>query len=218
MDENISVSVYYDTTLIETKTGVLLPVGESKTLNFTWNTPANIVLKTYTIKAETPQLPGETNTTDNTKTTQITLVMHEITVVSVTTSKTEATVGESVTVTVIVKNEGNFSESFSVTAKYNDHIIETSINVNNLAKGQSETVTFTWNTAGVSPGTYKIKATASAVTDEDNKTNNTKEDGTVTVNDAPPLGIPVYVILAVGVAIILVIALIVFARRREQKP
>jgi len=218
MDENISVSVYYDTTLIETKTGVLLPVGESKTLNFTWNTPANIALKTYTIKAETPQLPGETNTTDNTKTTQITLVMHEITVVSVTTSKTEATVGESVTVTVIVKNEGNFSESFSVTAKYNDHIIETSINVNNLAKGQSETVTFTWNTAGVSPGTYKIKATASAVTDEDNKTNNTKEDGTVTVNDVSPLGIPVYVILAVGVAIILVIALIVFARRREQKP
>jgi len=180
MDENITVSVSYDTTLIETKTGITLTVGESKTLNFTWNTPANIALKTYTIKAEA-QIPEDTDTTDNTETLQVTVAIHDITVVSVTASKTEVVVGDSVVITVVVKNQGNFTESFSVTAKYGDNPIGTPINVNKLAKGQSETVTFTWNTTGVSSGKYKIKASASAVTDEDNTTNNILEDGTVTV-------------------------------------
>jgi len=181
VDEDITVSVSYDTTLLETQNGIILPAGESQTLNFTWNTPANIALKTYTIKAEVPPIPEETDTTDNTETTQVTVVIHDITVVSVTPSKTEVVIGESLNVTVIVKNQGNFTESFSVTAKYGDNTIGTPINVNKLAKGQSRNAVFTWNTTDVSPGTYRIKASASTVTDEDNTTNNILEDGTVTV-------------------------------------
>jgi len=180
VDETVSASVSYDTTLIETKTGITLTVGESKTLNFTWNTPANVALKMYTIKAEA-QIPEDTDTTDNTKTTQVTVAIHDITVVSVTASKTEVAAGESVDITVVVKNQGNFTESFSVTAKYGDNPIGTPINVNNLAKQQTKTVTFSWNTTGVSPGTYKIKASASTVPDEEDTTNNIQEDGTVTV-------------------------------------
>jgi len=180
MDETVSASVSYDTTLIETKTGITLTMGESKTLDFTWNTPANIALKTYTIKAEVPPIPGETDTTDNTKTTEVTVVMHDITVVSVTVSKTEVAVGGSVVVTVLVKNQGNFTESFSVTAKYDGNTIGTPVDVE-LADGRSKTVIFIWSTTGVSPGTYKIKASASEVTDEDDTTNNIREDGTVTV-------------------------------------
>jgi len=180
MDETVSASVSYDTTPIETKTGVVILAGESKTLNFTWNTLANIALKTYTIKAEVPQIPGETDTTDNTKTTEVTVKIHDIAVVSVTASKTEVVVGGSVVVTVIVKNQGNFTESFSVTAKYNDNTIGT-INVNDLAEGGRKTLNFPWSTTGVSPGTYKIKASVSTVTDEDDITNNIQEDGTVKV-------------------------------------
>jgi len=181
VDENVTISLSYDTTPLETQNGIILPAGESKTINFTWNTPANIALKTYTIKADVPLIEGE-NPDDNTKTTQVTIAIHDITVVSVTPSKTEVVVGESLNVTVVVKNQGNFTEpSFSVTAKYGDNTIGTPINVNNLAKEQTKTVTFTWNTTGVSPGTYKIKASASTVPDEDDTTNNIQEDDTVTV-------------------------------------
>jgi len=214
VDETVNASVYYDTTLIETETGITLTVGENKTQSFTWNTPADIALKTYTIKAEA-QILEDLDTTDNTKTTQVTMAIHDIAVVSVTASKDEVAVGESVVVTVVVKNQGSFNESFSVTAKYGENPIETPISVNNLAKEQSETVTFTWNTAGVSPGTYTIKASASTVPDEENTTNNVQE-ATVTVNESPG-GTSLYLIAA-GAAIIIIAVAVVAYYLIKKKP
>jgi len=205
VDETVNASVYYDTTLIKTETGITLTVGESKTQTFTWNTPVDIALKTHTIKAEA-QILEDFDTSDNTKTTQVTIAIHDIAVVSVTTSKTEVAVGESVVIKVVVKNQGSFNESFSVTAKYGENPIGTPINVNNLTKEQSETVTFTWNTAGVSPGTYTIRATASIVPDEEDTTNNMQE-ATVTVNESPG-GTLIYLIAAVGVIIIIIVAVV----------
>jgi len=205
------VSFYYGDTWITNQTVEALAPSATKSLTFTWDT-TSLATGPYTIKVKAAPLPGELVVTDNERTQLISLLplmIHEITVVSVTASKSEVTAGESVIVTVIVKNEGNFSESFSVTAKYNDHTIETPANVTNLSKEQPETVTFTWNTTDVSPGTYKIKAIASTVPDEENTTNNIQEDGTVKVNE-PPGGTPLYLIVAVGVTVIIVVAVVAY--------
>jgi len=63
--ETFNVTIYYDTTFIETQTGITLEAGKNTTLTFTWNTtlvsPGN-----YTITAEASEAPGETDLEDNT--------------------------------------------------------------------------------------------------------------------------------------------------------
>ncbi len=65
LSETFNVTIYYDTTSIETRTGITLESGKNTTLTFTWNTtlvsPGN-----YTITAEASEVPGETDLEDNT--------------------------------------------------------------------------------------------------------------------------------------------------------
>lgn len=65
--ETFTVSLYYDTTLVDTEPVIDLPPKENTTLTFDWDTggvPAS--LTPYTIKAESSALPNEANLTDNT--------------------------------------------------------------------------------------------------------------------------------------------------------
>jgi hypothetical protein len=186
--ETCTLNLSFDSTIIETKTGISLAVGESRVINLTWTTSSTTAPKAYTITARVPTLTGETDTADNSATTQVTVEIHDIAVTSVTVSKTTAAIGESVTVTVVARNLGNFTESFSVTAKYATTDIGTQT-VSNLAKGQSRTLTFTWTTTDLSVGTYTISASASAVTNEADLTNNSLEDGSVTLKLASTITI-----------------------------
>jgi len=65
-NETFNVTVYANTTIIETKE-VTLTNGNSTTVTFTWNT-SGVAKGNYTIKAEAPLVPGETDTADNTLT------------------------------------------------------------------------------------------------------------------------------------------------------
>jgi len=85
-------------------------------------------------------------------------------------------VGENVSVAVYVKNNGTVTETFNVTAYYDNTTISTQI-VTDLLGGASRTLTFEWSTEGVAVGNYTIWA--EAILDEDeNPANNkfTKED------------------------------------------
>lgn len=64
-EETFSVSLYYNNTLIENKTGITLSVGASTSLTFTWDT-AGIDDGTYTLRAEASVHPDEVDTADNT--------------------------------------------------------------------------------------------------------------------------------------------------------
>jgi len=64
--ETFSVIAYANTTQIETKE-ITLSSGDSTTLTLTWNT-TGVAKGNYTVTAEATQLPGETDTTDNTQT------------------------------------------------------------------------------------------------------------------------------------------------------
>jgi len=65
--ETFTVSLFYDSTLIDTMDAVDLPPTENITVTFNWDTASAPPLMTpYTIKAEASTVPYEVNTTDNT--------------------------------------------------------------------------------------------------------------------------------------------------------
>lgn len=82
---------------------------------------------------------------------------------------------------VTVKNEGTLTETFAVTAYYNDSLIA-SKTVTDLDINQEETLTFQWNTAGLLPLTnYNITANATILTGETDVKDNELAFGLVKV-------------------------------------
>jgi len=101
---------------------------------------------------------------------------HYVVIKSVKVSPTEVMAGLPVSITVVVKNEGDETETFNIS--YNlvpsigDVAIETKT-VTNLAPGASETLTFNWNTPSIYilqtspiPLEIRIKAVATTLTGE----------------------------------------------------
>jgi hypothetical protein len=110
---------------------------------------------------------------------------HDISIENIVTNPTQIPTGQSVNITVTVKNIGKLgaAETFAVIAKRNETNIATQ-QVTNLAAGATKNLTFIWSTIGISDGNHTISATASLVTDELNTDNNNRTDGTVTI-EAP---------------------------------
>lgn len=107
---------------------------------------------------------------------------HDVAIVSVVPSATQVYVGEIVNITVIAENEGDFTETFNVTAKYDNTTIATQT-VTDLSPDANITLTFSWNTTDVAPCiNYAIMANATTIPDETDVVDNVYIDGTVKVN------------------------------------
>lgn len=104
------------------------------------------------------------------------------------------------------------TETFNITVYYDNVIIETK-SVTNLASGASETLTIDWETTDVDPDTYTIKAVASTITGEIEFIG---DSVTITVQEAPALGVLLYVAAAVVAAIIMVAIAFYFLRAKKQ--
>jgi len=108
-------------------------------------------------------------------------LVHDVAIRSVTASPTTVTPGQVVNVQVMVENQGDFTESFNVTAYYDGNPIGTPQTVINIPAPFIRVLSFTWNTMSVPPGTYTISANASIVPGETDIADNSFTDGTVTV-------------------------------------
>jgi len=107
--------------------------------------------------------------------------VHDVAIIEVTPSKTKAYAGQIVNITVIAKNEGDFPETFNITAYYDITPIETET-IYDLAPGTSFTLIFAWNTRHVPPCVnYTIWAEAATVPGEIDTTDNTLTDGKVKI-------------------------------------
>lgn len=107
------------------------------------------------------------------------LEVHDVAVTNLTSPKTVICQGYCGNLTVTVQNQGNFTETFNVTAYANTTAIQTETLT--LTSQSSTTLTFTWNTAGFAKGNYTISAYAWPVPGETDTADNTFIDGWVYV-------------------------------------
>ena len=102
-----------------------------------------------------------------------------IAVISVTPSTLEPYAGQIVSIAVVVRNEGNYTETFNLTTFYNDNSIETKTGVEMPLLSQI-TIMFEWDTVGLPTNiNYTIKAEASMLPGETNLADNVFVDGEV---------------------------------------
>jgi parallel beta-helix repeat protein len=181
LEGNVKVTAYYNTTAIETKT-TTLAAGATKLLTYNWNT-VNVPIGNYIMSAKAEPIPYvERNYADNTLNdgTVTILPVHDVAILDVRTSRTMAYAGYGdINIEVDVKNEGASPEEFHVTAHYNSSIIGTQLVT--LGPEATTTLTFTWNTQGVTPSNYTISATADQVPGETHISDNTFIYGTVRI-------------------------------------
>lgn len=114
---------------------------------------------------------------------------YDIALTEITLSSNVGTIGENLTISVTAKNEGGplgsplgGPNTFDVIAFYNDTQIGATQSVADLAAGAEEILTFIWDTAGLDPGIYTVKAIAETTQRELNATNNELTGGTVTLS------------------------------------
>jgi len=184
--ESFNVSARADLNVTQTKSVTDLASGASTILTLTWNTSL-FPWGSYIISANASWVTNETEVLNNAYidgTVTISSV-HDVAIIDVTPNQTAVAPGAIVDINVTAKNEGTYTESFNVAAYYYNATVTqqigTSQDVTNLDPSNTATLTFTWNTAGVSLGSYTIKANASIVTGEIDTADNTYIDGTVTV-------------------------------------
>ena len=219
--ETFNVTVYYDTTAIETKTVDGLAIGTSEQLSFSWDT-SGIGLSTYTLEAVAANVTGESNLANNrlTSDSTVAVVTRNVAVTNVEASPIEVTAGDMVTISVTVVNEGNFTETFDVTVYYDNTSIQTKT-VTDLAPSASQTLSFSWNTTGVNPDDYSLKGVASPVPDEVDETDNSDIGSTVTVKPKPEPTTPqdntlVIIGAAIGIGAAATVAVYALKKRKRQ--
>jgi len=99
---------------------------------------------------------------------------HDVAVVGLDPSPIEVYVGGGINITVTVRNEGLYAESFNVTISYDSTPVSKQ-QVIGLGNGVSRNLTFLWNTAGVTPNLhYVITASADIVAGELETLDNTR--------------------------------------------
>ena len=227
--ETFLVRVYYDSSLIDALLVNALEPNTQTTLFFVWNT-SSINKGFYEISASAPLLE-DIDVSDNTFIDGIVQVktrpapppplVHDVAILHVSPSSSLVYRGDIVNVSVVVRNLGDYVESFSVALFYDSHVIET-LNVADLASKTEITLVFRWSTQGVSEGNYTLSASASIVQGEVNVANNSFVDGVVEVVKGAAAGwfIPdwFYLLLLILLLIIIILlALLLCYRKRRKK-
>jgi hypothetical protein len=223
--ETSDVNAYYNFSLIETLQIADLAPSAQMTLIFNWNT-SNVQEGFYQISASAP-LPVDVNISDNEFIDGIVQVkakppslIHDIAVLNVVPSSTLVYVGETVNISVCVKNEGAYTESFNVTAFYDSNIVGTLL-VDCLESNAEKTLFFCWDTQNVTEGNYTLSALASAVLCEENLENNCYVDGVVKVVVAPKGWFPpewfCWFLLLILILIIVSLIIWLYLRKGRKK-
>ena len=111
--------------------------------------------------------------------------VHDVAVTGVVASQSQVTVGDSLPVSVTVRNFGTQSETFSVTAYFGSGKIGFDMETVTLEADGTRVLSMAWDTTGVAPNSYQIGAYASQVPGETNFANNDYSDGSVVIKGLP---------------------------------
>jgi len=141
----------------------------------------------------------------------------DVSIVSVEAYPTTVEAGDSVSITVVARNEGDVTENFDVIVYWGDNNIGT-VSTSDLSPGAEKTLTFSWKTEGMAEGNHTIKAAASAVIWEGNTDDNTYINGYVVIT--PPeetFSLPPTLIAAVIIVILIIVAIIGVMLLRKRR-
>jgi hypothetical protein len=182
--ESFSLGVFYnDTNLIETTYVTGLSPNANAISSFTWNT-SGLRKGYYQISALASPVPGEVYVSDNTfagDAIEIKELVHDIAVLDLVPSSNMVYAGEAVNINVIVKNDGNYVESFRVNLLYNETNIIASVYVLNLQPNVTVPVNFVLDTNTLLKGFYQLGAYAEPVLGEVDVFDNTFANGILEV-------------------------------------
>ncbi len=197
--ESFDVTCYFNITIVGTQRVIDLAAGQSTTLTFYWNT-SDVEPGAYSIRAlaDSGGKILENNETNNWCTAEATVTVtpalkHDLAAITQVANVTSVEQGGIVEINVAVENMGDFTESFNVTCYYDTIDVIGTQRVENLAAGQSTTLTFYWDTSGVSPKTYFITAmvdSAREIPESDETNNNCTSVLPVTVYAPQPPPLP----------------------------
>src|SRR3989304_1581947 len=174
-DETFDLTLRDDTTgvTIGTQNNIVLSSGGSSTHSFDWNTSS--LSGDHTITAQTSVVSGESDTVDNSKSKIVTIVVpiHDVTVSSIS-APANANKGDIVNVQVTVTNVGTYSETFDVTLTDTTDSKIIGVKTTTVGSGNSQTMSFSWDTSTASEGNHNLEAKAATVVGETNLSNNVK--------------------------------------------
>ena len=175
--ETVTLTVYNETSVIDSTSFGLAKGPTSNTVDFSWNT-SGVDPGTYTINA-TATITTDDDPDDNSKTKSVTLVYaHDVAVVVLDVA-TVAPVNQLVPISVTVANEGSYAETVTLTVYNQTDDGSTVIDSTSfpLAKGPtSNTFSCSWNTSGSAAITHKINATATIISLDEDLDDNIKTD------------------------------------------
>jgi hypothetical protein len=217
VDEVLNVSFYRDSIAVGTKTDIALDSGGSTWVVFDWDT-TGVAAGSYTLRAEAGVVSGENDTENNVFSdgTFVVELVHDVAITDLTVSPASIPSGGLVSINVTIFNKGSAAESFSVSVSYDDTVIETK-EVSALAPGDSEVLTFAWETRDVAPGDYLLTATASIITGEMNTEDNIFSNVSLQITN-PPLLLPLeWIVAIIALVGILVVGLFLYMKRRPKK-
>ena len=123
--------------------------------------------------------------TSNNATISVNIGIHDLAITNVACSKTVVGQGFNANITVLVANQGDYAETFNVTAyaslSANSNTTAIQTEALTLTSQNSTTLTFTWNATGFAIGNYTISAYALPVPGETDTANNNSTGGNVVV-------------------------------------
>jgi len=157
-----------------------IDAGAAVTKTFTWITRAG----SHEIKAiaDSNNVVTESDETNNEKTVTFSTATPDLIIQTITWSPASPSVGDAVTFTVTIKNQGSGRAEYSLVAFYIDDARQNSASVNRIDADATANITFAWTAQA---GSHAIKAVADSnnVVTESDETNNEK---TVTFSTATP--------------------------------
>jgi hypothetical protein len=205
--ETVNVTAYYNTNKIAQKTGTILDIGSEATLVFNWLTQ-DVAAGDYVIKAWASNVPGETETADNTLIAGTVTVDKLASTITASASPTSIKLGETLTIngTVTPKKAGLTVRILSAQAGEEWSLIQ------EVATNANGEYSYTWTPDG--SGVYAVKSTWTG-----NEFASTAESDPAIVEVTEVSTAPdIFLFSSIGLAIALIAALVYFIVIRKPKP
>lgn len=176
-NENFNITVFSNSSHIDTKTVLVLPPGEEDTTVFYWNT-SSLFPGNYTISANTSIVSGESNIANNQLVDGIIELTNEpindIAIKSIIPFKTIVFEGYCFSLNITIENQGNLPETFNITIYGNHNILNETRT--SLDAGYSETLVYSWEVFDAQAyETYILNATVNKVSGENDTSDNSLE-------------------------------------------